>query len=185
MKNTKWKTLKSKLLFTHPRKEIYEDEVELPSGHKTSYLHYGKGLDAGTVIAVRDNKVLLQREYSYPPDEWLYQFPGGVIEPNESNEAGALRELQEEARLTGTLTQIGWFYVDNRRTADKFYVFLATDVSEYLSAQLDAEEEIEDYWLSVTEVDKLIATGQINNYSALAGWAFFTQTDEYKKLTRA
>ena len=168
-----WKKLSQKTLLSHERLSVYEDEVELPSGHRTQYIHFGKTPDAACVIAVNEkNQILVQKEYSYPPNEWLYQFPGGALNKGESPEAGALREFAEEASLTGKLRNLGWYYMDNRRRASKFYVFLATDLSSKLAIK-DDEEEFETYWFSALEIEKMIAQVKIINYSILAAWAIF------------
>lgn len=169
----KWKKLSSKQIFDHPRIKIYEDEVELPNGLKTSYMHYGEGLAASMVIAINnEGKILLQKEYSYPPNEILYQLPGGLLDPDEPPEIGANRELAEEAGFTGTLEPIGWFYVDNRRSAKKMHIFVARDLKP-AQAEHDPEEAFEDHWVTETEFDSLIAEGKIQTYTALAGWALY------------
>lgn len=124
LKNTKWKKLSSNILLKHPRLTVIEDEVELPTGHKTSYVYIDEVPGAVMIIAKRkDGKLLLQREYSYPPNKWLYQFPGGAIENNEDTKQSALRELAEEAGLQGNLEELGSFYVNNRRMKHKFLYF--------------------------------------------------------------
>ena len=169
----KWKRLKSTKLFEHPRISLYEDDVELPSGLKTKYLHFGDMDDASMVLAVNnDDKFLIQKEYSYPPDEVLYQLPGGAIEKGEDPMTGGARELAEEASLAGDLELLGWFYVHNRRTSQKMYVYLATNLTETI-AKKDPEEMFEDYWFTEAEVDELIRTNEIRNYTALAGWALY------------
>lgn len=169
----KWEKLASRKLFSHPRLEIYEDDVRLPNGHTTKYLHFGKGHDASMIIA-RDNsgKLLIQKEYSYPPDEVLYQLPGGIIEPGESPLEGARRELAEEAGLAGKLRPLGWFYLQNRRTSQKMHIFLATNL-EKTYAQKDEEEQFEDYWFTEEEVESMIASNEIRNYTLLAGWSMY------------
>ncbi|MDZ7785837.1 MAG: NUDIX hydrolase [Candidatus Saccharibacteria bacterium] len=169
----KWKKLNSEQVFSHPRHNVFIDDVELPDGHQTRYIHFGKKNDAVMIIPrSREGKILLQKEYSYPPDEILYQFPGGGLENNETVEAGALRELGEEASATGTLTKLGWTYINNRRAGNKLHVFLATELSK-ASHDNDTEEAFEDFWLSESEIDELIRTNQLRNYSALAGWSFY------------
>ena len=178
MKLTKWQTLKRRVLLRHPRLTVYEDQVLLPNGHKTSYLHHANGLLAVMVIAQRaDKKILLQREYSYPPNQWLYQFPGGGVENNEALEAAANRELAEEAGYTGTLSYLGCTILDNRRSDTKHHVYVATDLRA-TEAQGDIEEEIESYWFTEDEIDAMIKNGDIINGSALAGWALYKA---YKK----
>jgi len=106
----KWKTLDTKQLLKHPRITIHEDDVELPNGNKTTYVHFGEAHDAAMVIAIdSDGKILLEKEYSYPPDEILLQLPGGGIHKNETPAQAAGRELAEEANLGGNLKYEGWF----------------------------------------------------------------------------
>lgn len=173
MTQSKWEKLSSKQLLKHARLNVYEDEVRLPSGHKTTYIHFGKSPDAACVIAVDSKgKILLQQEYSYPPNDWLYQLPGGALDSNETPLEGASRELAEEASLAGKLEELGWMYADNRRKNSRFYVFLATDLHKTKGIK-DVEEEFEYSWHTEAEIDSMIKNGQVVNYSLLAGWAFY------------
>ncbi len=160
-------------MLEHPRLNVFEDEVELPSGHKTTYIHFGTVDDSAIVLAIReDGKILIQKEYSYPMNEWLYQLPGGAIDRGESPKQGAHRELQEEVGLTGALKEIGWFYYNNRRSAGKMHLFIATNLTS-CPAKTDIEEEFEIHWFTPEEIDGLIANGDIVNYSLLATWALY------------
>jgi len=168
-----WEKISSKILIKHPRIELHEDTIILPSGDKSDYIHFGEPNDAVTIIAVRDDgQVFVQKEYSYPPDEWLFQFPGGGVEGNESPEEAAARELAEEGSLGGELTKIGSFLTNNRRSAQKMHTFVATNLYEQ-KAQKDIEEEFEDFWFQPKEVDNLIANGELCISSALSAWALF------------
>jgi ADP-ribose pyrophosphatase len=174
----KWKRLSSKLLFSHPRIQIYEDVVELPNGSQTHYLHFGDSVDSATVLAMnQEGKILLQKEYSYPSNECLYQFPGGGFQKDESPEQAGLRELSEEAKLSGELTKIGWFHPDNRRKTSKMHVFVARNLSVKIS-QSDPEEAFEDFWLTPAEIETLIKNGEIVNYSTLAAWTLLKVSTE-------
>ena len=171
MKN--WKTLKSKQILKHDRINVFEDEVELPSGEITKYVHFGEAQDSAMIIAKReDGMIFIQKEYSYPVNEWLFQLPGGAIEENETPIQGARRELQEEAGLKGDLKQLGWFYYHNRRSAGKMYVFMATNIKN-CKKNHDLEEEFEDYWFSAKQIENMIKTGKIVNFSILAGWSLY------------
>lgn len=168
-----WKTLGSKILLKHPRVTVVEDEVELANGHTTRYLRFANMSAAAMTIAINnDGKILLQKEYSYPPNDVMFQLPGGALEPNEDPKDGAARELAEEAGLAGTLSYLGWFYVNNRRSDQKMHIFVARELTT-VPTNHDPEESFEEFWLSEEEIDKLIATNQIYNYTALAGWALY------------
>ncbi len=168
-----WKKLSTRQLLDHARLKVYEDEVMLPNGHRTQYLHFGSNQNAAMVIAIDDDgRVFVQKEYSYPPDEWLYQFPGGAIEDDETPEQGALREFAEEGGMTGELEPLGSFYLDNRRRASTSYVFIARTLKA-TQAVKDAEEVFEDFWFTESEIDTMIGVGEITNCTLLAGWALY------------
>ncbi len=175
----KWKRLASKKLFDHPRITLYEDDVQLPCGLRTKYLHFSTREDAAMVLAVdTEGKFLIQEEYSYPPDEVLYQLPGGAVNKGESPEDGARRELAEEANLAAEkLEPLGWFYVHNRRSSQKMYVYLASNLSK-TEAEKDPEELFEYFWFTEEDIDHMIATNEVRNYTLLAGRA---QYKAYKK----
>ncbi len=169
-----WKKVSSKEIFNHPRLVLMEDEVILPNGHKITYLKQkDNGSCCVTVIAERDGKILIQREYSYPSNQKIFQFPGGGVPAGEKPEEGANRELMEEMGYRANELQLlGSYLMDNRRSAQKMYVFLASDLVEE-SLEKDEEEEIESFWLSKDEVAKMIKNGKIINIHALASWCLY------------
>ena len=175
-KPQKWRRLSSQIIFTHPRIVLAEDKVELPDGKRSLYLrqvYHGKG---GVIIICQNGgKVLIQREYSYPVDDMLYQFPGGKIEEGETPEQAAQRELAEESNISAEdFQQIGWFYADNRRTNAKLYVVCARGTfRDNYSHQPDETEFISSDWLEISKLEQMISDGQIVNYSMLAAWALF------------
>lgn len=169
-----WKTVSSREIFAHPRLTLVEDEVLLPSGEAASYLRYADdGSSAVTVIAVRDRKIALQREYSHPCSQVIFQFPGGGVAAGEPPEAGADRELMEEIGFrAGTLSRLGSYLVDNRRSAKMMHVFLATGLTE-ASLPGDPEESIETSWHTEAEIDALIRSGDIVHAHVLAAWSLY------------
>lgn len=56
---------------------------------------------AAMAVVVREGHVLLVQRRK-PPDAGLWGYPGGHLDPGESHETGALRELHEE---TGVLAR--------------------------------------------------------------------------------
>lgn len=172
----KWKKISEKLLLDHPRIKIYEDTVEIPSGTRTSYVRFGHEHNAATVIARRDDgKFLVQREYSYPPNEIMWQWPGGGVPLNEDPAAGANRELAEESGFTGDMQKIGEYCLNNRRSAARMYFFLATNPKQATKSP-DPEEFIEDHWLTAKQIERLISEGNALNPHFMAGWTFYLRS---------
>jgi ADP-ribose pyrophosphatase len=170
-----WKCLKSTVLFTHPRITIVEDEVELPNGEIINYIKFGESGQGVTVICMKNESVLLQKEYSYPVNEVLYQFPGGGIKRDEPPTAAACRELVEESGLEAKAVHyLGWYYTNNRRTNAKMHVVLVQDFSETVKKDGDIEEEIISEWIPMSQLKQMIKAGEIVNYSVLAALSLLT-----------
>lgn len=166
------------MVFQHPRLTVIEDIVCLPDGYETDYILFKQTPGSVTVLAVQDSKILVEREYSYPMNRVLYQFPGGGVKKGETPHRAAERELIEETGYKAhKLKRIGWFYPDNRRSASKMYVYLATDLHEVPKKGGDKEEEIKTEWISFGQLNQRIKAGRIVNYAMLAAWAFFRQTE--------
>lgn len=170
----KWTRLSSKIVLDHPRLKVIEDAVRLPNGKVTDYLKFeNKGQVATIICRDHQGKFLLQQEYSYPPDEILYQFPGGHIPEGEDIQVGANRELMEEAKLRANkLTFLGGFLINNRRSSTYCHIFLATDLVE-ASEPEDEEEFIDSFWFSETKINSLIKNDKIKNIHVLAAWALY------------
>lgn len=178
-----WRIISSKEVFTHPRLSLIEDEVMLPNGNKTKYLKFkDDGHCAVTIIAKRnDGKILLQTEYSYPSNQDVYQFPGGFVPDGEQPEIGANRELMEEVGLMSNhLELLGSYLVNNRRSATKMHVYLATDLQEK-SLPGDQEEDIKSFWFTEDEIDQMIANNEIINCHAMASWCLY-RCQKIKKI---
>lgn len=169
-----WKQLSSKEVFIHPRITIIEDIVQLPNGIEIDYIKFKELGDAVTMIC-RNNegKILLQKEYSYPPNEELFQFPGGFVPKGEDLKIGANRELMEEANLEAkNLTPLGNYLINNRRSNSRMYVYLGINLQEkYLPG--DVEESISSQWYTEEEIEHFIKNGQIINCHVLAAWSLY------------
>ena len=62
---------------------------------------HGKMADAVVIIATDETgeKILIDKEFRLAPGEWVYNFPAGLIDPGETPQESAKRELREETGL--------------------------------------------------------------------------------------
>ena len=73
--------------------------------------------------------VMIQN-YRIAPDELLWEFPAGKLEPGEDPSHAAGRELEEETGYrAGTVRKLGEFYTSPGFTDELMRVFVAEDLS--------------------------------------------------------
>ena len=115
------------------------------------------------VMIVTDStgeRLLLTREFRMALGRTVYGFPAGLVDPGESCEESARRELWEETGLT--LTSIQKILPDSFNcvgiTNEKSCVIIGTAEGEFTESTSD-EEEIECRWYTRQEVRQLIESG--------------------------
>jgi len=173
-----WKKLSQQTLLTHPRLTVLEDEVQLPNGHKTKYIHFQHDGNAVSILCENEKgEILVQEEYSYPPNKIILQLPGGGVPLTEDPIDGAQRELMEETGLRALdMKLLGSYFINNRRTPARMYAYYATKFSEEKIPH-DIEESIHHSWITKEEIENKIRSGEIENLNFLAVWA------QYKSST--
>ncbi|KAF2008600.1 hypothetical protein BU24DRAFT_429202 [Aaosphaeria arxii CBS 175.79] len=109
-KDAKWATL---LKITYSDPEGVERTWE--SGERLTR-PAGSDIDGVGVVAIlqdpskpdADPQILLQKQWRPPVDATVIEIPAGLIDPNESAETCAIRELKEETGYIGTVMEAGF-----------------------------------------------------------------------------
>lgn len=110
-------------------------------------------------LVVRDNKILMVK-HRHRDDEW-YCSPGGGIEKGETPEQAAIRELQEECNVSGSIIKKTSEYVDPYDDNNFFYTFHIDIGNQLPSLGYDPEESIENpvlsevRWMSLYEISEV------------------------------
>ena len=66
-----------------------------------------EGIVIYPVLKDEPDKVVMIRQYRYPLDAYIYEFPAGCIDPGETKEMTAVREMKEETGLDFTVYEGG------------------------------------------------------------------------------
>ena len=93
------KTLSSEIVFDGKIMTVRKDEIELPTGHKSSreVVEHSGGV---VILAIcqkdEEGKILMVKQFRYPLSEPLLELPAGKLEKGEDPLEAAKRELHEE-----------------------------------------------------------------------------------------
>ena len=107
------------------------------------------------------SKILLQREFRRTVNDFVYEFPGGLIENNETPEECARRELKEETGLDLILT-IGYLppAVTAVGLSDESVATIICLAEGRIVPSLFDDEEIAADWYNKQEVLDMISLGE-------------------------
>ncbi|MET3926396.1 NUDIX domain-containing protein [Devosia sp. 2618] len=120
--------------------------------------------NAASVAIVREGKVLLIKR-AYAPYQNLWTLPGGRLEPGETIEQCAIREISEEVGLTIRNPRLVMEQELGREGTYRLAVFVTRD----FSGQLRASDEVADHkWMDPTALIALRTTSRLDDVLARA-----------------
>lgn len=124
---------------------------------------------AAVVPVFSNGDVLLVEQFRYPMRRSLLELPAGRIDPGESPEETAARELEEEVGFrAGKLEKLAAFYTTPGFCNELLHLFLARDLESGGRAG-DEDEELSVHRYSPTQLEKLIRLGKIVDAKTLIG----------------
>ncbi len=110
-----------------------------------------------------DPEVLLIRQYRYAAESYLYEVPAGRLDPGESPEACAHRELREETGYSASrVEKLFTMYTTPGFTDEKIHLFLATGLTPGETAR-EADEFMELVPTKLSEALSMIERGEIQD----------------------
>jgi 8-oxo-dGTP pyrophosphatase MutT (NUDIX family) len=96
---------------------------------------------------------VMVRQWRHGSREMSLEFPGGVFEPGEDAALAAARELREEtAYEAGKIQKLGEFRPNPAIMSNTVHIFLAEDLHDTGSQELDEDEFIEVAHVTTQEV---------------------------------
>lgn len=120
--------------------------------------------NAASVAIVREGKVLLIKR-AYAPYQHLWTLPGGRLDPGETIEQCAIREVAEEVGLVIRNPRPVLVQALGRDESYRLAVFATRD----FSGQIRASDEVADHkWIDPAALVALRTTSRLDNVLAKA-----------------
>ena len=126
MPELKESTVSSKKVYEGSFLDVRKDVVKLPDGN-TSTREWINHPGAACIIPIMtDGKLALIKQYRYPVQSIMIELPAGKLDKEESPEACAIRELEEEIGYSaGKLTFVAKIHPAIGFANEQMWIFLA------------------------------------------------------------
>lgn len=158
-------------LSQNPHVNLYELDVESKTGRKGKYLvasraekeeelklRTKKNTPDSVIIyslyGEKKDKVVLVRQYRYAIDDYIYEFPAGLVEPGEDYREAGIREMREETGLTLTPVSVDPAYEKPYFTTIGMTDESCASVYGYASGQVSKEGLEDSEELSIVLADR-------------------------------
>ena len=144
------------------------DRVRAPGGQTVNWDVIEHPGSVSIVPIDADDQVLLVRQYRPAVAETLLEIPAGTLEPGESPEMSAHRELREEIGMRAEwLRAIGSYYLVPGYSSELMHAYVATDLSPAPLPQ-DEDEDIVVESIPFAELVVRVSRGELRDAKTVA-----------------
>lgn len=149
--------------------KVQRDTVRLPDGKETSREYITHPGAVVIIPLLDDGRILIERQFRYPVNHVVIEFPAGKIDSGEASLDCAKRELLEETGYTAS----DWQFVCTIHNAiaystEHLDIFLARGLKEGQN-KLDDGEFLETFAASLEEMLAWIREGKITDVKTVIG----------------
>jgi ADP-ribose pyrophosphatase len=164
-----YKLNKSDIIFRGKVIDLKVDEIEYDSGNKgvrEVAIHPG----GAVIIPIKDNgKIIMIRQFRYPLQKIILEFPAGKLDKNEDPLKCALRELEEETGYkSNNIKKLGSIYTTPGFCTEILYVFAAKELIEGNHNREEGEYGMEVLDYSLDEIDAMIKSGELKDSKSIS-----------------
>ena len=144
------------------------DTVGLPGGRETVREVVEHAACVVIVPVDSNGDILMVRQYRYATGRSLLEAPAGRVEPGESPDDCAQRELQEEVGYAaGSLLPLGGFWMSPGFCTEYMHAYLAQDLAPS-RMEPDDDEDISVERIPLSSAAQLVQRGDIQDAKTIA-----------------
>ncbi len=172
----RWEILKDELSFPCRVWELRTRRYRQPQSGREGDFYYLKSRDWAIVVArTRSGGLVLVRQFRWGADEFVWEFPGGIIDEGEDPVAAGLRELREETGYVATGGKLIGSCSPNPAILDNQCHIIFADNVELGEdgTDWDEHEEMETRVIPEAEVLEWAKQNKIGHALALVGLLYF------------
>lgn len=149
------------------------DWVKNPRNAKSMKAVILESADWVNVVALTPKKkIVVVQQYRFGVGKTTLEIPAGIVNPGETPEQAAMRELREETGYTATRWEyLGWVETNPAFLNNLCHQWLALDAIKTSDLELDDGEEISVTELSPQEMRSEIEKGTMRNSLTLLSLA--------------
>jgi ADP-ribose pyrophosphatase len=118
-----------------------------------------------------DPRILLIRQFRHAADGYIWEIPAGRLDPGESPEHCAERELEEETGLSATrLVRLSTIFTTPGFTDERIHLFAASGLTQG-QPRREVDEFLEVHELRWSRIREMVSSGEIVDGKTIAGLA--------------
>ena len=174
-----WPCIRSKPKGSFRVFSIRTDTVLSPRTGKEHDFHIIESEDWINVIPLTaDHQVVMIKQYRHGSKEVTLEIPGGLVDPGDTPERAAARELLEETGYQAEeLVQIGVVNPNPALFNNRCYTFIARNAQKISQPIPDQTEDIDVALIPISDIPELIRKGEIDHAMVItAFYWYFSQT---------
>jgi len=125
------------------------------------------------IALTQDREILLIEQFRHGVDDIILEIPGGMVDPNESPEGAARRELIEETGYAcGNIKLLGTSRPNPAIQNNTIFHFLAEDCVKTHDVRFDDHESIVTRTMPIEAISQLIKEGTISHSLVVAAFHY-------------
>lgn len=161
------KVLETRRIYDGPVFSVRADRVDLGHGIVAPRDVVEHSAAVCVLPVAKDGTVWLVRQYRHAVGKEVLEAPAGLMEPGETPEQAAKRELREETGATGTLIPLGQYLSSPGFCEEVVDLFLAR-VESFGDTDFDADEYLVTESYPFRTFYEMAATGAISDGKTVA-----------------